>query len=321
MHEALFVLEDADIAFQHGHVERLRREAQQRMVGLALKQHGDLDAAPCRRLQRPPEAQAGQEIGVGDEDLMLRGVDCRDVGVEDVVAMPDVVADQEGCRLRAGRCAAGGDGRGEAQAALEIDPGDDFPEAAYRVVHLRENRPFDAHRVVVARPHVVRRIVVVDDIDAADEGDAGVDHGQLAMQAAQAMATEMEGADFLAVEHGADAGGSQARHEVDAEIASAEAVDRHADLDAACSSAAQRVGDGMADFVGGEDVAFEVDLVARRFDLGEQGGEVFAARVEQPQTVARDELSRHAWSARPTGRRGRKCSTTGGRDAPQCARP
>ena len=42
-------------------------------------------------------------------------------------------------------------------------------------MHLRYGRPFEAGGVVKTWPHVRRGVVVVDDVDAADEGDAGVD--------------------------------------------------------------------------------------------------------------------------------------------------
>jgi hypothetical protein len=117
-----------------------------------------------------------------------RRIDGVEVGVQDVVAVADVVADQEGGGLPAGRFAAGRWRAGEAEAALEIDPGRRFPTCAARRGEPAQGRAFDAHGVVVARAQVGRRVVVADDVDAADEGDAPVDDDQLAVQAAQAVA-------------------------------------------------------------------------------------------------------------------------------------
>jgi len=192
-------------------------------------------------------------------------------------------------------------------------------EAARQHADLVLRRHLDAHRVVVARAQFERRVVVVDDVDAADEGDQPVDHDQLAVQAAQAVATQVEAADLRPVEQRADAGGLQLRQEIGGEIARAETVDRDVDLDAARGGPAQRAGDGMADRVGGEDVAFEVDLDAGGGEGGEQFRKVFAARAEQGQPVARQKLSGHAASGGRTARRGRTGWTRARRNGPRYA--
>ena len=289
------------------------------MVGLALKQHGNAYAAPGCRVQGTAETHAGHEIGVGDQDFALRLVDGVEVGIQDVVAVADVVADQEGRALLAGDGAAGRADRAKPEASLEVGPGDDFPHAADSVVDLPERRPLDAYRVVVMRAQFRRRIVVADDIDAADKGNFRVDDHQLAMQAAQAMALEMETADFRPVVHGAHPGGTEQGQEVGCKVARAEAIDRDIDLHAAFGRTAQGASHLVADLVVGEDVAFEVDLGLRFGNGREQGGEVVGARVEQGQPVARQEFSGHAASDGPTARHGRKSTTTAGRGAPRCA--
>ena len=60
------------------------------MIGFALQHDGDFDAAFGGNLQGAPEAHAGQEIGVGDQDFMPGGSDRRKVGIQDVVTMPDI---------------------------------------------------------------------------------------------------------------------------------------------------------------------------------------------------------------------------------------
>jgi hypothetical protein len=108
-----------------------------------------------------------------------------------------------------------------------------------------------------------RRVVVADDVDAADEGDARIDHHQLAVQAAQAMALEVEAPDLRPVVHGADAGRGEHGQEIGREIAGAEAIDRDIDQYAALGRLAQGAGDLVADFVIGEDVALKIDLGLR----------------------------------------------------------
>ncbi|MCZ7655404.1 MAG: hypothetical protein M5R42_15820 [Rhodocyclaceae bacterium] len=44
------------------------------------------------------EAQAGQEVGVGQNDFITRLPDCLQVGVLDVAAVAQVVANQEAAR-------------------------------------------------------------------------------------------------------------------------------------------------------------------------------------------------------------------------------
>jgi hypothetical protein len=81
------------------------------MVGLALQQHGNLYPAPGCRLQGAAKTHAGQKVGVGNQDVVFRRIDGVYVGVQDVVAVADVVADLKGSNLRADSRTAG---RGDA---------------------------------------------------------------------------------------------------------------------------------------------------------------------------------------------------------------
>ena len=319
VHEAFFVLKNTDAAFQCRRVKRLRCEAQQGMVGLALQQHGNLYPAPGCRLQGAAKTHAGQKVGVGNQDVVFRRIDGVNVGVQDVVAMADVVADLKSGNLRADRSAARRGERLKPEAALEIHPGDNLPKAPNRMMHLLHGRPFDTGRVVIARPHVGRGVVVIDDIDAADKSDSGIDHRQLAMEPAQAMPADMEAPDFGAVNHGANAGFRELGEKVRTEILPAKAVDRDIDLDATPGRTAKRRGDLMTDFVIGKNVAFEINFQRRRFDRGQQGGEVLAARIEQREPVARQKVSRHALPDGLIVRRDRKWLTTVNRGEPRFA--
>jgi hypothetical protein len=162
------------------------------------------------------------------------------------------------------------------------------------VVYLLHGRAFKAHRVVKARAHFSRGIVVVDDVDATNKGDPVIDYHQLAVQAAQAMSGKVKAPDLGAVEHGLNPGFGQLGHKVSFEIPPAEAVHRSIYLYAALCRSAECTGNGMADFIVRENVAFEVNFLSCSFDRSEQGGEIFGPRVEQSQPVARQKFSRHA---------------------------
>jgi hypothetical protein len=68
------------------------------------------------------------------------------------------------------------------------------PQALHRVGNRRDDRPFAHHGKVEARTQIsafrIGMMVVIDDVDAADEGQLIVDQDQLAVQAAQQPAFE-----------------------------------------------------------------------------------------------------------------------------------
>ena len=198
MHEAFFVLENPDSGSQRGRVERLRGVTQQRVVGLALQQHDDAHPAARCRIESVRETKTGKEIGVGDQDFLARRVDGLHVGMEDVVAVADIVADQEGGCLRTDGRGAGRRHARLPEAALEVGPRNDFPHMPDGMMDLMQDGAFEAHGIIETGAHAFRRIVVIDDVDAADEGDAAIDDHQFAMQAAQAVATQAKAREFRA---------------------------------------------------------------------------------------------------------------------------
>ena len=141
------------------------------------------------------------------------------------------------------------------------------------------------------------------------------------MQAAQAVATQAKAREFAPVGHDIGPGGEQARHEILFEIARAKAVDQDMHPDAARGGMAQGAGYGMADFVVGVNVAFEIDLRRGCLDVGKQAWKVFASRIEQGDLVAGQEFSGHVAPGMPTARRGRKWPTTDARNEPRFAAP
>src|SRR6266581_2031861 len=96
---------------------------------------------------------------------------------------------------------------------------------APRGVDLPEQRPFDAYGIVVAWRHLARRVAVVDDVDAADEGDACVDGGEFAVQPAQAVAAQAQQRHLGPIDEDLDPARGEFAADSGHEIARAEAVD------------------------------------------------------------------------------------------------
>src|SRR6185437_12276179 len=75
----------------------------------------------------------------------------------------------------------------------------DSPYALHRLLDLWQQRTFDHDREVDSRRRLPRRVVVVDDVDTADEGDLAVDDAELPVQAPQPMRAELPGRDLRPV--------------------------------------------------------------------------------------------------------------------------
>jgi hypothetical protein len=162
-----------------------------------------------------------------------------------------------------------------------------------RLLNGRQQRTFDAYGVVVARWQPLRRIEVVDDIDPADESNRPVDHGQLAVQTTQAMATQQETRDFRAVDHRLNPGADEHRLQSIGKARGAEAVHEHAHDDPAPSRVGQGFGDRTAGVVILEDVALDMDFALRLADCPDQRRKVVGATVQQRQPVSGKKFRRH----------------------------
>ena len=128
-------------------------------------------------------------------------------------------------------------------------------------------------------------MVVVDDVDAADERDAVIDQRQLAMQPTQQAALEPPPAG-RAKDHQFGAGGLEPGSELCGPGAGAIGVDDDAHGDAAGCRGSQRIGHAHADIVLGEDVGLEPHRLRRGLDRRQQQRKKFVAAFEQPQSVA-----------------------------------
>ena len=89
------------------------------------------------------------------------------------------------------RCAAPQTRKQRHLALLELHELVDRPDPLHRAHDRDEQRALDAQREIDARRLLPGRVHVVDDVDAADEGDLAVDVAELAMQAPQPMRAEM----------------------------------------------------------------------------------------------------------------------------------
>ncbi len=101
------VLVDLDAARQQLLVQGARGVVLHAVVRLALQQHAHAHAARDRLQQGLAEGSAGEEIGVGDEDLAAGVADAVQVGLLEGLAVAQVVAQHQGGALAAGRRAVG----------------------------------------------------------------------------------------------------------------------------------------------------------------------------------------------------------------------
>ena len=216
-----------------------------------------------------------------------------EVGVLDIAPVEDIIAHQESSRLLAPRPGVGLCRSGHAVATVELRPQHDLPQPVLRLLDRHQEWSFDANRVVVARRYLKRGIEVVDDIDAADESDLAVNHRQLAVQTAQAMATQLEARNVGPVDHRLDTGREQGRLQTVGKVPGAKAIDQHPHCNAASSSPGHRLGDRTPGPVILENIAFKMHFMPCAVDRSDQRGKILGAAVEQGQPVARQEPSSH----------------------------
>ena len=105
-----------------------------------------------------------------------------------------------------------------------------------------QQRALDAQREIDARRLLSRRVHVVDDVDAADEGDPAVDVAELAVQPPQPVRAELPRRDLGPVLEQRDAAVATSSRSIAARevVLRAPAVDQHAHDDAALRGADER---------------------------------------------------------------------------------
>ena len=191
----------------------------------------------------------------------------------------------------------GTDRRMPLRAAPETRPGDPVPQVRGLVQDARDQRPLDAHGVVVARRRMPGSMHVVDDIDAANKGHASVHHHQLTVQAPQAVAPQGEGRGLGSEYQHLDIGRGEQLPRLLEDALGAEAVDEHMHAHAAPACAHERSGDASAGVVVCENVSFDIDLALRRVEGLLQRRKIGAPVHEQLQLVAAQEFQRHRSSS------------------------
>jgi hypothetical protein len=293
------VFVDLDAVAQQLVIQRTRGVVLHAVLDLALQQEAHAHAARRCLGQRAADLAAGEEVGVGDQDVAARMRDAVQVGALEGLAKAQVVAQhQRGAQVATGR--HGSVARLEqphavpvARMTAQARPVQPHPQQFLGIGGLGDQRPLHLHGEIEARPgDAVRRIaviVVVDDVDAADEGDAPVDHSDLAVQAAQPAARRnvaREPARLGTEDAALRAGVGQARTQGIDELCAAEAVEHHAHLDSAPHGrlqAVQYLGTGA---VRGEDVGFQVHADLGGVDGRAQRRKEVGAVLEQPDVVA-----------------------------------
>src|SRR5437773_2614428 len=294
VHEALLVLVDLDAGLEQHPVEGPRRVVQQQVLDPPLQQHHHAHAPRRGGGESAAKAPAGEKVGARDDDLLLRGGDRRQIGVLDIAAVAQVVAHGERRALASRARHVRRHRVADARAVLEPRHRDAVPQAHRGVLDRLEQRPLDPHRVVVARRDLPQGVHVVDDVDAADEGDAPVRHHDLAVHAPQAVAPQGKAPDLRAEHQEARPRVAQIARELRRHVPRAEAVHEHVHRRPAPRGRAQSLRDALPGGVAGVDVGLEEDLALRFAERGLERGEILDARAQQRQPVSGQELDRHA---------------------------
>ena len=212
----------------------------------------------------------------------LRGADRGEVRALDVAAVAQVVADHE-LRDSAARAVRPRSGRGT--AALRCARSCTSSTSAHSRCIVCTIGASSGPRTRTAKSRRggfwLRRVHVVDDVDAADEGDCAVDVAELAMHAPQAVRAELPRRDFRTVLEQMHAAVAQHTLEPAREVKPrAPTVDQHAHCNAASGGAHERIGDRLADRIVGEDVRLDPDLALRAVDGGRQRREELTAAAQ-----------------------------------------
>lgn len=168
--------------------------------------------------------------------------------------------------------------------------GHEPPQAVDHRIDIGEQRPLDADRVVESRLHAFVARAVVEDVDAADEAHATVDQRDLAMQASQPAATELQPPALGTEAQHDDARGLHAGDERRRQLAGAEAIDQKSHPRAARRGPRERVGDGTARVVVLENVGLEPHVRHGRVDGRDERREELRPVEKERESVAGDEI-------------------------------
>ncbi len=288
-----------DVAAPAEHLpeQRGRGPADKRQVVFVWQHDVNGDAPHRRHVERLADGVVGQEIGRHDPHRFLscgqrpheHELDPSDVGVVRPIA--DTAGQHpagEGCARRPGGVGLGG--RSIAQQHLV---GSEGPVLRKHLEQLRDDRPAELEvHIADGMPGLVGKPATVADVEAAGKADRTVDDEDLAMVAEvgvgkvdrHARGQEPIDSHPLPRQH-ADDGGPR--------VPRADAIDEHADLDAAVGSAGECRGEELSRGVVVEDIGGHADAAGGGIDRGEHPRIGLIAADQRFDLVAVDE-----WPAR-----------------------
>ncbi|MNL17610.1 hypothetical protein D3C87_1387130 [compost metagenome] len=180
-----------------------------------------------------------------------------------------------------------------ARMAPQPRPVQAHPQQVLRIGRFGDERAFHLHREIKARRgdavRGIQIIVIVDDVDAADERNASIHNGDLAMQPSQPAARRnkaSEPARFRPEDAALGACVQQHRaHVLDAHGA-AEAIQHHPHFDAAPRRRRQALQHLRAGAIHHENIGFQMHADLRGVDSRTQRGEEVGAVLQQADVVA-----------------------------------
>ena len=154
------------------------------------------------------------------------------------------------------------------------------------MLNIGHHRAAHAHGVVVAR-RVFRAgvVAVVVQIDATDKRGVGVDHRQLAVQAAQAAAARPPAQHLGAKKPHIHPGRAQGVQPVIRKIRTAKAIQQHIDFHPATGGGHQRAGNALASGVDAKDIGFQLDLPPGGVQAGQQRRKKLGAVAQQSHRI------------------------------------
>ena len=190
---------DLDPGLEQRAIHGPRRVVLHEILVTPLQQQAHPHAPAGRHDQRTAQLAAGQEVGVGDDDLLTRRANSAAVGLLDAGAVAHVVTQQQGCAdaaavverlrcvLRRTGCAQGLQSLGQMALAHVAHGLHTPPQLLHGIAGGQHQAAGDHHRKVKPRRGqnaIVGIMKIVQYVDTATKQQVPIDHAHFAMQAA-----------------------------------------------------------------------------------------------------------------------------------------